>query len=284
MKFWQLRTSQPPSTNADNPENGSSFRRAFLRGAFALLLGAFIPSKSKSAPNPSTPSAQTLQTEGEVLKTTVSQGIPPIEPLDTMIRFERSDDNSGRAMTHEILSLIHEEKGPNSYPWTIYSHLTSNHVQGDACVLCSRLTKNNRGWSAGLHSEVFSHAPMVALGVNIEMSNLYEGTEQTVVIGVNIQAHGVKPCQYGIQIQDADSRFEKGIGLNGKGDVGLDMAGKYGVGIDAHDNSIRLNEGAAIELDGVGKVKLRYNQGRIEFMNGDRCIGHINADGQDHEL
>ena len=282
MKFWQSRISQPSSACDDNPENDFAIRRAFLKGAFTLLLGALFPSKSKAALNPSEHPA--LQTEGEVLKTTVSQGVPPIEPLDTMIRFERSDNNTGRAMTHEILSLIHEEKGPNSYPWTIYSHLTSNHVQGDACVLCSRLTKNNRGWSAGLHSEVFSYAPMVALGVNIEMSNLYDGNDQTVVIGLNIQAHGSKPCQYGIQIEDADSHFEKGIGLNGKGDAGMDITGKFGVGIDAHDNSIRLNEGAAIELDGVGKVRLRYNQGRIEFMNGERCIGHINTDGQDHEL
>ncbi len=31
-------------------------------------------------------------------------GPSPLEPLDTMIRFERADNNNGRAVTHEILS------------------------------------------------------------------------------------------------------------------------------------------------------------------------------------
>ena len=40
----------------------------------------------------------------------------------------------------------------------------------------------------------------------------------------------------------------------------------------------------SLELDGLGKVRLRYRKGRIEFMNGDRCIGHLKIDGLDHEL
>ena len=218
-----------------------------------------------------------------MLKTGVYKGRPPMEPLDTMIRFERSDENNGRAMTHEVLSLMHEEKGKNSYPWTIYAHLTTHHVQGDACVLCSRLHKKDRGWSTGLHSEVFNSAPMVGLGVNVEMTNDYSGPEPTQLIGVNVQILPGNPCQYGIQVH-GEGPCEKGIGLNGKGQVGMDVAGNYGVGIHAHGNSIRLDEGSNLELDGAGRIRLRYKEGRIEFLNGEKVVGHIQMDGPDHEL
>jgi hypothetical protein len=256
------------------------YRRDFLRGLLAIIgIGIAGPALSAGEPDKSG-----IVTSGTELRTKVIQGQPAIDPLDTMVLLARSDDNNDRAMTHEVLSLIHEEKGKNSYPWTIYSHLTSNHVQGDACVLCSRLTKNGRGWSAGLHSEVYTHAPMVALGVNVEMNNLYTGPEPTVVVGLNIQAHGKRTSQYGVQVQDVDNHFEKAIGLNGSGDTGLDVHGKYDVGVHAHDNSIRLNEGACIELDGQGKIRLRYKSGRIEFMNGDHCFGHLDVNGEDHAL
>lgn len=223
---------------------------------------------------------------GEVLHTDFSQGLPPIEPLDTLIRFQRSDTSAGRAMTHEILSLIHEEKGPNSYPWTIYSHLTTHHETGDACVHCSRLTKNGPGWSSGLHSEAFNHAPGVALGVNVEMTNHHAGPADAMVIGVNVQAHGPEPCQIGIQVHDwEDGQFEKAIALTGaRGKVGLDIAGRYGVGVHSHGNSIRVSEGTCVEFDDEGKIRMRYRNGRIEFLNGDRCVGHIDVAGEDHAL
>jgi len=205
--------------------------------------------------------------------------------LDTMLLFERGDDNNGRAMTHEVLSLIHEEKGRNSYPWTMYASLETHHEVGDACVLCSRLHKRGPGWSTGLHSEVFNHGRMVALGVNIEMSNDYEGPDPTQVIGLNIQAvGGPRPMQYGIQVHDGNGRFDRAIGLNGTGGVGLDIAGQYEAGIHAHDNDIRLNEGACVVLDGEGKVRVRYRDGRVEFLNGDRCFGHLDVNGDDHAL
>ena len=255
-------------------------RRNFLmKAVMALVAGVFGKRLLGAEPKPSV-----LTTEGEVLKASVSKGKPPIEPLDTMIRFERSDDNNGRAMTHEILSLMHEEKGDRSYPWTIYAHLDTHHVEGDACVLCSRLHKRDRGWSTGLHSEVFSSAPMVGLGVNVEMSNEYPGPEKTQLIGVNVQAHGPHDCQYGMQVHDADGHFEKGVGLNGKGQVGLDVAGEYGTGIHLHHNSLRMEEGASIELDGAGKVRIRCREGRIEFLNGDTCVAHISLHKADHEL
>jgi len=257
-------------------------RRSFLAKALMALAGGWIGGKALAAEEKTAPSS--LDANGDTLKTHMVKGKPPVEPLDTMMLFERSDNNTERAMTHEILSLIHEEKGNKSYPWTIYSHLTTSHVEGDACVLCSRLTKNGPGWSAGLHSEVFSYARAVALGVNIEMSNHYTGSDPTLIIGLNIQAAHGNPCQYGIQVHDGDSHWEKAIGLNGKGQVGLDLGGKFDVGINAHDNSIRVNEGTCIELDGEGKIRLRYKAGRIEFLNGDKCVGHIRVDGEDHEV
>lgn len=261
-------------------DNKRPDRRRFLIGGLAAFAGGIFGSKAGAQTKPE---EGPLQTEGQVLRANVYKGRPPIEPLDTMIRFERSDDNNGRAMTHEILSLMHEEKGNNSYPWTIYAHLTTHHTEGDACVLCSRLTKNGPGWSTGLHSEVFNHSRAVALGANIEMTNNYTGNDGCLVIGLNIQMLQGQPSQYGIQVH-GPGPVEKSIGLNGNGQVGLDLGGKFQTGINTHSNSIRLDEGACIELDGAGKVRIRYNKGRIEFMNGDRCVGHIETEGSDHRL
>ena len=259
-----------------------STRRNFLLGGIMALAGGLLGKRGLAADEPTAPT--TMIADGETLKNHMIKGRPPVEPLDTMLLFERSDNNTSRAMTHEILSLIHEEKGDKSYPWTIYSHLTTSHVEGDACVLCSRLTKNGAGWSSGLHSEVFSSARGVALGVNVEMSNHYTGTEPTQIIGVNVLASHGGPCQYGIHIHDGDSHWEKGIGLEGKGQIGIDLPGKFDVGVDMHSNNIRLDEGACIELDGAGKVRIRYKAGKIEFLNGDKCVAHISVDRDDHEV
>lgn len=279
-----------------------SFSQKYSRGkekrlffAFFLSAAAFLlfpatriscEENSSKTPESKMKAGQKKIVRGVPLYTDYAWDLPPIEPLDTMIRFQRSDDNNGRAMTHEILSLIHEEKGKNSYPWTIYSHLTTHHENGDACVLCSRLTKYGPGWSAGLHSEVFNHERGVALGVNIETTNHVPESGESHVIGMNVQAHGPEPCQIGIQVHDAeDGTYQKAIALNNtKGDVGLDVGGKYKVGIHAHNNTIRVSEGTCIEFDDEGKIKMRYQNGRIEFLNGDKCIGHINTSGEDHEL
>ena len=228
-----------------------------------------------------------LITEGTPLKTVVKQGRVRNVPLNTMVLFERGDNHHGRAETHEVLSLIHEEKGPRSYPYTLFGQLVTHQVIGDAVVFCSSLIRKGLGWAAGHHSEVHNHTKGVAIGVNVEMHNLCPEPRDTEVIGMNIQpTQGLS--RYGIQIQGGNgeaNQFATAIGLNGEGAVGVDLAGNFkDVGIHAHDNSIRLNEGAALELDGLGKIRIRYQKGRIEFMNGDRCIGHINIDGVDHEL
>ncbi len=266
----------------DAQETSESTRRHFIwKGLLALsagLLGRKALAAEESPKNPK------LQMEGDPMRTCVYQGRPPMEPLDTMIRFERSDNTTGQVGTQEIISLMQEQKGNGtSYPWTIYAHLTTHHTGGDACVLCSRLTKNGPGWSCGLHSEVFNHSRAVALGMNIEMTNYYTEPKDALVIGMNIQMLPGQPMQYGMQIH-GEGQVEKGIGLNGKGNVGLDLGGKYGTGINTHGNTIRMDEGTCIELDGKGKVKMRYLNGRIEFLNGDKCVGYLDVSGEDHKL
>lgn len=256
-------------------------RRSFLGRSLLSLLSGIFAVRTAKGEEP----ADDIKRRGEPLTTHLRKGDPPVQPLDTMVLFERGDDNNGRAMTHEVLSLIHEEKGKRSFPWTLYASLKTHHEEGDACVVCSRLHKHGPGWSTGLHSEVFNHGRAVALGVNIEMSSDYAGTEPTQVIGCNIQAvGGPRPMQYGIQIHDGGGRFETGIGLNGKGSTGIDLKGDFTVGINTHSNAVRLNEGACIELDGKGIIKMRYRNGRVEFLNGDRCFGHLDVNGEDHAL
>jgi hypothetical protein len=254
-------------------------RRNFLIGGILAVASALFGRKTAAG------AAASTQATGDSVTTHMRRGELPVQPLDTMLLFERGDDNNGKAITHEVLSLIHQEKGKNSYPWTMYASLETFHENGDGCVVCSRLHKRGPGWSAGLHSEVFNHSRGVALGGNIEMSSDHANSAETTVIGLNIQAvGGASAMQHGIQIHDGANHFETGIHLNGKGQNGIDLAGTYQVGIRAGNNHIRLNEGACVELDEKGLIKFRYRKGRIEFLNGDRCFGHLDVNGEDHPL
>ncbi|MEA2707548.1 MAG: hypothetical protein QOF78_149 [Phycisphaerales bacterium] len=252
-------------------------RRNFLSAAFASLAACLFAKETSASP-----------TDDNVVKRHMRRGDPPTQPLDTMLLFERGDDNNDRAMTHEVLSLIHQEKGKNSYPWTLYTSLETHHENGDACVHCARLHKYGPGWSSGLHSEVFNHARAVALGVNIEMSNDYTGGDATNVIGLNIQAvGGPTPMQYAIHIHDKDAagaHFETGIGVTGTGKVGIDLAGHYETGIHARGNNIRLGDGACIELDDKGEIKIRYRDGKIEFLKNERRIPFLDTAAADHAI
>ena len=204
-----------------------------------------------------------------------------------MLLYERGDDSTGRLMTHEVLSLVHQEKGKVSHPWTMYASLETHHEEGDGCVVCARLHKHGPGWSTGLHSEVYTHGRAVAIGVNVEMTNDYAGKEPQQVIGINVQAVGGPTLmQTGLQIHDSGkAHFDTAIALNGTGTTGLDLSqGKFKVGIDSGENTIRVNEGTCIELDGKGQIRLRYRAGRIEFLNGEKCIGHLDVNGDDHAM
>lgn len=255
----------------------TSGRRHFLFAGIGSLVASLLGIRKAGAAS--------LKSSGEPVTTRMSLGKPPVQPLDTLLLFERGDDNNGRAMTHEVLSLIHQEKGKHSYPWTMYASLETHHETGDACVVCSRLHKHGPGWSSGLHSEVFNHARGVALGVNIEMSNDYTGPDETTAIGLNIQAvGGSAPMQHGIQIHDGGSHFQTAINLKGRGTTGIDLPGSFQTGLNLHSNNLRLNEGTCIELDGRGQIKLRYKNNRIEFLNGDRCFAHLDVNGPDHAI
>jgi hypothetical protein len=134
--------------------------------------------------------------------------------------------------------------------------------------------------SAGI--SVLSAAGRTPLSVKV--GNDYAGPEPQQVIGVNIQAlKSPRPMQHGIQIH-GEGQFDTGIGLNGHGKVGLDLAGRYGVGVNTRGNTIRVDEGTCIELDGKGQIRLRYVNGRVEFLNGEKCFGHLDVNGADHAL
>lgn len=256
-------------------------RRSVLAAIVCAILGAVARAAAGAQ---EAVQARTMKVEGEPLHSRMSQGEPPVEPLDTMVHFRRSDTSTGKAMTHEVLSLTHEEKGDQSFPWTIYAHLDTHHTVGDACVLCSRLHKYGPGWSSGLHSEVFNHSRAVALGVNVEMGNDYEGAEPTQIIGVNVQAVGPKDADHGIQVHDGKARFRTGIHLKGSGDTGIDIEGGYHTGIHTHGHEIRLGDGGSIALDDAGEIRIRFRDGAIEFLKGDHRIAHIPVDGADHRI
>jgi hypothetical protein len=263
------------------PQHEEKTRRGFLISALSAALGAVSAAAARAQHALETEGR--LTTKGQILRTEVSLGDPPREPLDTMIHFRRSDDNRERAITHQILSLSHEEKGSHSYPWTVYAHLGTHHEVGDACVLCSRLHKYGPGWSSGLHSEVFNHNRAVSIGVNVEMGNDYTGKEPTQIIGVNVQAVGPLPADHGIQIHDGNGRFRKGLGIEGSCDVAIELRGKHRVGLDMGGCQLRLGDGGEIALDGKGEVLMRYRDGSVEFLRGGRVCARIPLASEDAE-
>jgi hypothetical protein len=105
-----------------------------------------------------------------------------------------------------------------------------NHVMYDQLVLEGKRDLSRlRGQCDGLLIDAQKR--------NIEMSNDYTGGDWTKVIGLNIQAVGrPTPMQYAIHIHDKDenAHFDTGIGVDGRGKVGVDLSGKYDVGLHMH--------------------------------------------------
>lgn len=251
-------------------------RRAFFRTAllplFAGLTSQALAAEGDPAPPP-----------GEALGRRFVVGNPNIPPLDSPLVFAR-EGNNNKGGTREVLSLIQEEKGDSSFPWTLYAQLRTRHTAGDAVVLCSRLYKDGPGWSCGVHSEVFAKNWGVGIGVNIEVSNQYEGTAGfNGIIGIEMQSLGPKRALAGLQIE-GQGGYETLVRLRAAADIGLDLPGNCGVGIHLRQNSLRLNEGSWVQLDQEGRVRLRYHQGNIEFFNGERRIAHLPVTGEDHAL
>lgn len=257
-------------------------RRGFIRALLIAALGALSAAAARAKEAVQT---RRWSADGEVLRQRVSLGEPPVEPLDTLLHFRRSDANDGRATTHEILSLTHEEKGKNSYPWTLYAHLDTHHETGDACVVCARLHKYGPGWSAGLHSEVFAHNRAVALGANIEMSNDYPGTERTQVYGVNIQSipASPRPGDVGLNIHGPGG-WKQAIHIESKGEVAIDVNGEYPIGLDLHGKDLVLDRGGSVILDRSAGIRIRCREGVIEFLKGDHCFARLNTDGPARDL
>ena len=83
-------------------KNNTTNRRSFITRTLLAAAGALLGRRMLASPGEKKLPSR-LVTEGEPLKTCVYQGRPPLEPLDTMIRLERSDEHTDRAMTHEIL-------------------------------------------------------------------------------------------------------------------------------------------------------------------------------------
>ncbi len=256
----------------DEPARRGFVRRALLPLFAALLGGALGEGKAQAQDQPSDALARRF-----VLRK------PDIPPLDSPIVFGRQDEsNDGK--THEVVSLIQQEDGENSFPWTLYAQLRTKHRGGDGVVFYSRLYKDGPGWSCGLHSEVFAKNWGVGIGVNIEVANQYEGDEGfNGVIGIEMQSLGPRRALAGLQIEGKGG-YETLVRLRADAQTGLDLTGRTEVGINLHQSSLRLDEGAWVELDAEGQVRMRYYEGNIEFFRGDRRIAHLPVDAEDHEL
>lgn len=253
-----------------------STRRTFLKAAL-------VPALAAVAATAAVKESQAQETLPDTLPRRFIVGKPDIPPLDTPILFAREGSHE-TGQTHEVLSLIQDEKGSNAFPWTVYAQLRTHHTGGDAVVFYSRLHKEGPGWSCGFHSEVFARNWGVGIGMNIEVGNQYEGTEGfNGVIGIEVQSLGPQPALAGLQIEGAGS-FENMVRLRGRAETGIDMPGECGVGINLHGNSLRMDEGAWIELDQDGQVRMRYHEGNIEFFRGQERIAHIPVNGEDHAL
>ncbi len=247
-------------------------RRRFVRTALLPVFGALVGRE-----------ADAQETLPDMLPRRFIVGEPEIPPLDTSILFAREGAHETGG-TVEVLSLIQDEKGENCFPWTVYAQLRTKHRGGDAVGYYARLYKDGPGWSAGMHSEVFSQNWGVGIGVNIEVANQYEGDDGfNGIIGCEMQSLGPRKALAGLQVEGAGG-YETQIRLRGEADTGIDVVSECGVGINLRENSLRLSEGSCIELDAQGEVKLRYTDGHIEFLNGDRRIAHIPVDTEDHAL
>ncbi len=256
-------------------------RRRFFGAALVPALAAAVAQLSSRAE--AQPAAEPPPAPTDVLPKRFLVGNPEIPPLDSPIVFAR-EGTSNAGGTVEVLSLIQEEKGDSSFPWTLYTQLRTRHTAGDACGICTRLYKDGPGWCTGIHSEVFSKNWGVGIGVNIEVSNQYEGAEGfNSILGIEMQSLGPKPALAGLQIEGKGG-YESMVRLRSDAQTGIDVSGKCDVGLNLHASSLRLDEGAFVQLDQAGLIKLRYHEGNIEFFNGDKRIAYLPTNAEDHKL
>ena len=253
---------------------GAQPRRSFFRSALLPVFAAVVGGGSRLEAQEEPPAAVTPR---------FIVGQPEIPPLDSPLVFAREGTNNTGG-TVEVLSLIQEERGDKCFPWTLYAQLRTRHTEGDAVVYYARLHRDGPGWSSGFHSEVFSRNWGVGIGMNIEVANQYEGDEGfNGVIGIEMQSLGPRRALAGLQIEGVGG-FETLVRLRADAQTGIDLAGQCEVGLNLHRSSLRLDAGGWIELDQGGQVRLRYQDGQIEFFRGERRIAYLPVNAEDHEL
>jgi hypothetical protein len=211
-------------------------------------------------------------------------------PLDSPVIWMRGQKQSTPPeYSVEILSLIQEVVAERSYPWPLYIQLTSSHNEGHAVGAYVRLIEKGNGWGTSFHTDVIHEGTGTTIGSNIEVT---KKTTDGRAIGVNIQSKG-HWTEEGINLQsDSTSGWKTGIHFDdgSKGTRGIWMQGKWDVGIDMGDNAIRMNQGAELCFDETRRFYVKYNPdtNRIEFHNRgdgeDKVIGYIPADADEHKL
>lgn len=236
-------------------------------------------------------------------------------PLDYR-RYNEAANPGDAGYTHMLMSLQHLNEVPpdsTSYPWSLFVNLDTNHDRGDAVGSIVNLWKRGSGWSTAYHADVFAYGSGAAIGSNIETYDL--GEDRSHLIGLNVQNKAHRGSA-GLQVQTGplpeshpwwepgmDGGWNAGLRLSGMpgaghyrtgiefdrythGRYGLRMLGRFETGIDLGDNSLRVNGGVPIELDGRSGVALRYNPdlARIEFVSGDHTIAWLDVHHRDVDL
>ena len=199
-------------------------------------------------------------------------------PLDSPLVYRRGQDtDTPPGATRQILSLIHEVKAKQAFPWPLYIQLTSAHDRGDAVGATVRLTTTGDGWGSGFHAETFHDAGKgTTIGVNVEPhKKVADGRS----IGMNIQAvdwamDGTTPpitvVDEAINIQTAPkARFNDGLrfDVGSKGRRAIAIDGNWETGLDLGS--------AAVDFGGKDGIRLAWNpaRNRIEFI--DRKTGTV---------
>jgi hypothetical protein len=216
-----------------------------------------------------------------------SKMTPVIPPLDSAVTWARQHDEDGTAETHEMLSLIFNETGVNSYPWPVYIQLSTVHEHGDACGTYVRMLKNGGdGWAASYHTDLISGptAGGVNIGTNIEITN---PSPKLRAIGVNIQQED----QYADAAINIQNNQDKASGpwtyglhfdVGSRGKKAIQVDGTWSAGLDVGSNDIMMNAGTRLFLasgDEAG-VALRFNSKskQLEILSGDALIAFLPVD------
>jgi excisionase family DNA binding protein len=236
-------------------------------------------------------------------------------PLDYR-RYNDAPNPDGTGYTHMLMSLQHQNDlppGSLSYPWAFFVNLDTNHDLGDGVGSIVNLWNRGEGWASAYHADVFAKGRGTAIGSNIETFVL--GEERAHLVGLNVQNKAHRGS-VGLQVQTGplpdshpwwetgmDGSWDVGLRLSGmpgagyyrtgieldrhtRGRYGMRMRGEFDTGIDLGGNSLRVNGGVPIELDGGNGLALRYNpeRSRIEFVQGDEIIAWLDTSRRDAEL